>query len=169
MSLPQHHQCSQEHPNWVWVCRLANRVHVCNEDLQGSHHRCHCSKPCSVMETGELTTLAWVCATWMSCCRTLGEEMADHLVGAHAVDLYLEPVHDLLKALNQFRQSGRDGHHHPFPPAPPLILSDGIGLAPHRGDWGPSRPCDAIVQRARCAVRRRGRRKRGEALMSHGF
>jgi hypothetical protein len=22
VSLPQHHQCSQEHPNWVWVCRL---------------------------------------------------------------------------------------------------------------------------------------------------
>jgi hypothetical protein len=37
--------------------------------------------------------------------------MADHLVEAHAalaqcgVDLYLGPVHDLLKALNQFRQS----------------------------------------------------------------
>jgi hypothetical protein len=24
---------------------LADRVHVCNEDLQGSHHRRHCSKP----------------------------------------------------------------------------------------------------------------------------
>jgi hypothetical protein len=22
VSLPQHHQCPQEHPNWVWVCRL---------------------------------------------------------------------------------------------------------------------------------------------------
>lgn len=50
---------------------LADRVRVCNQDLQGSHHRRHCCKPCSVTETCNLLA-CWALGTGVLGRSTLG-------------------------------------------------------------------------------------------------